>query len=237
MYWRRATTELNYRRFFAITDLAGLRVEDPAVFDATHAEVLRWVADGDVDGLRIDHPDGLRRPGRLPGAALREAATGAWTVVEKILEPRRAAAATGRSPAPPGTTRCAEVDGVFVDPAGEAAFTALDDRLTGSATSWPELVHDCKLDVGHRDARAPRCAGWPRSAAELPEAERAARRAAGLLPGLPVVPAGRGRSTCDAALAEAAPAPAGPDLRRAGAPGSPTRPTSWPCGSSRPPAR
>jgi len=61
--WRRGNVELNYRRFFAISDLAALRVELPQVFDATHAEPLRWVREGLVDGLRIDHPDGLRDPG------------------------------------------------------------------------------------------------------------------------------------------------------------------------------
>ncbi len=60
--WRRADSDLNYRRFFAINTLAGLRVEDPAIFDATHELVLRLVRDGAVDGLRIDHPDGIADP-------------------------------------------------------------------------------------------------------------------------------------------------------------------------------
>jgi len=143
--WRRASTEQNYRRFFAISDLAGLRQEDPAVFAATHAEVLRWVAFGDVTGLRIDHPDGLADPaGYLE--RLGQASNGLWTVVEKILEPGEQLPdwpVAGTS----GYDAMAEVDGVLVDPAGEAAFTALDERLTGVRTSWPELVHDCKLGV------------------------------------------------------------------------------------------
>src|SRR3712207_6567686 len=60
--WRRADADLNYRRFFAINTLAGLRVEDPAIFDATHALVMDLVREGAVDGLRIDHPDGLADP-------------------------------------------------------------------------------------------------------------------------------------------------------------------------------
>ena len=84
--WRRADADLNYRRFFAINTLAGLRVEDPAIFDATHELVLQLVRDGAVDGLRIDHPDGLADPkGYLDRLA--EASGGRWTVVEKILEP------------------------------------------------------------------------------------------------------------------------------------------------------
>ena len=74
-----------YRRFFSITSLAGLRQEDRAVFDATHVEVKRWFNEGLVDGIRIDHPDGLSDPaGYL--AWLRElVGPDAWIVIEKIL--------------------------------------------------------------------------------------------------------------------------------------------------------
>ena len=112
--WTRGDSELNYRRFFAIIDLAGLRVEDPEVFDATHAEILRWYAEGAVQGIRVDHPDGLRDPGEYL-QRLRDAAPDAWLVVEKILEPGE------QLPAWPvaGTTgydALSEVCGVFVDP-------------------------------------------------------------------------------------------------------------------------
>jgi (1->4)-alpha-D-glucan 1-alpha-D-glucosylmutase len=60
--WRVASEEINYRRFFDINDLAGLRAEDPRVFEATHARIFRWIAEGGVTGLRIDHPDGLADP-------------------------------------------------------------------------------------------------------------------------------------------------------------------------------
>src|SRR6201986_4811129 len=82
--WRRANTELNYRRFFDITTLAAVRVEDPEVFQATHGLILRWGADGLVTGLRVDPPDGLA----APGAYLRRLAAdapSAWLVVEKNL--------------------------------------------------------------------------------------------------------------------------------------------------------
>ncbi len=84
--WRRADSDLNYRRFFAINTLAGLRVEDPAIFEATHRLVLELVREGAVDGLRIDHPDGLADPGGYLGR-LAEQTAGSWVVVEKILEP------------------------------------------------------------------------------------------------------------------------------------------------------
>ncbi|GAA0574125.1 malto-oligosyltrehalose synthase [Paractinoplanes ferrugineus] len=141
--WTRGDTELNYRRFFSITDLAGLRVEDPAVFDATHAEILRWVREGIVDGIRVDHPDGLRDPGAYFDR-LRAAAPDAWLVVEKILEPGE------DMPAWPiaGTTgydALAEVCGVFVDPGTEAFFDTLQQHLTGASTSFQDQVHEAKL--------------------------------------------------------------------------------------------
>ena len=141
--WR---SDVGYRRFFAISDLAAVRVEDPAVFDATHREVLRWVADGDVDGLRVDHPDGLTDPeGYLH--RLHSHAPDTWIVVEKILEPGEELPRSWPVAGTTGYDALAEVDGVLVDPAGAGVFTALDTELTGVQTSWPQLVHDCKLDV------------------------------------------------------------------------------------------
>lgn len=141
--WR---SDVGYRRFFAISDLAAVRVEDPEVFAATHREVLRWVADGDVDGLRVDHPDGLADPaGYL--RRLRAHAPGAWIVVEKILEPGEELPPSWPVAGTTGYDALAEVDGVLIDPAGAGVLTSLDTELTGVATSWPQLVHDCKLDV------------------------------------------------------------------------------------------
>jgi (1->4)-alpha-D-glucan 1-alpha-D-glucosylmutase len=143
--WRRGDTEINYRRFFAISDLAGLRVEDEDVFDATHAEVLRWYGAGELHGIRIDHPDGLRDPaGYL--RRLRDRAPDAWLVIEKILEPDE------DLPDWPvdGTTGyevLSGVCGVFVDPAAADAFTTLDTRLTGAPTAWAELVHTGKIEA------------------------------------------------------------------------------------------
>ncbi|GGM40114.1 malto-oligosyltrehalose synthase [Micromonospora sonchi] len=146
--WRRGDAELTYRRFFAVSDLAGLRVEDPAVFAATHELILAWAAAGEIDGIRVDHPDGLRDPaGYL--ARLRAAAPDAWLVVEKILEYGE------ELPDWPvqGTTgydALAAVGGLFVDGDAEADLTALDTRLTGRATSWADLTHDTKLGAATR---------------------------------------------------------------------------------------
>ncbi|MGH3827525.1 MAG: malto-oligosyltrehalose synthase [Pseudonocardiaceae bacterium] len=141
--WR---ADVGYRRFFAVSELAAIRVEDPEVFTATHAEVLRWVAEGDVDGLRVDHPDGLADPaGYL--RRLRGHAPDAWIVVEKILEPGEELPRSWPVAGTTGYDALAEVDGVLVDPAGEATLTALDTELTGARTDWAQLVHDCKRDV------------------------------------------------------------------------------------------
>jgi (1->4)-alpha-D-glucan 1-alpha-D-glucosylmutase len=146
MDWRRADTDLNYRRFFAINTLAGLRVEDPRIFDATHELVLRLVREGAVDALRIDHPDGLADPkGYLDRLAA--ASGGRWTVVEKILEPGEELPESWATAGTTGYDALAEVDDVLVDPAGEAALTALDTELAGRPVDWAGLVHDAKREV------------------------------------------------------------------------------------------
>jgi (1->4)-alpha-D-glucan 1-alpha-D-glucosylmutase len=144
--WRRADSDLNYRRFFAINTLAGLRVEDPAIFEATHELVLALVRDGAVDGLRIDHPDGLADPkGYLDRLA--EASGDRWTVVEKILEPGEDLPESWKTAGTTGYDALAEVDELLIDPAGEEALTALDTELSGKAVDYERLVHDCKREV------------------------------------------------------------------------------------------
>ncbi|WP_035911819.1 malto-oligosyltrehalose synthase [Knoellia sinensis] len=84
-HWRDGAEDLNYRRFFDVTSLKAIRVEEPEVFDATHELLLSLWQDGSIDGFRIDHPDGLANPeGYL--ARLADATGGAWVVAEKILE-------------------------------------------------------------------------------------------------------------------------------------------------------
>jgi (1->4)-alpha-D-glucan 1-alpha-D-glucosylmutase len=121
--WRNGVC--GYRRFFSITSLAGLRQEDRAVFDASHAEVARWFTEGLVDGVRIDHPDGLSDPsGYL--AWLRELlGPDAWIVIEKILAVDEALEPTLPVAGTTGYDVLREVGGVFVDPNGEPALTGL----------------------------------------------------------------------------------------------------------------
>ncbi|WP_309094650.1 malto-oligosyltrehalose synthase [Streptomyces sp.] len=117
VWWRLARTELNYRRFFSISELIGVRVEDPEVFEATHGKILKLLHEGVIDGLRIDHPDGLADPdGYL--TRLHEATGGRWTVVEKILADGEHLPASWPVAGTTGYDALRHVDGVFTDPAG-----------------------------------------------------------------------------------------------------------------------
>ena len=144
--WRAADHALNYRRFFAINTLAGIRVEDRAVFDASHVEIRRWFDEGLVDGLRVDHPDGLRDPASyLDDLA---ALTGdAYVLVEKILEPGETLEPSWATAGTTGYDVLGLIDRVLTDPAGQEPLTALDARLRGSVVDWHDLVHDTKRAV------------------------------------------------------------------------------------------
>jgi (1->4)-alpha-D-glucan 1-alpha-D-glucosylmutase len=134
-----------YRRFFDIGELAGVRVEDPEVFATTHAKVLELVADGLVDGLRIDHPDGLANPreylDRLRGTGVMRI----W--VEKILEPGERLRADWAVEGTTGYEFANDVTALFVDPAGEEPLTDLYAELTGERRPFAEVAHEAKLEV------------------------------------------------------------------------------------------
>ena len=144
--WRRADDELNYRRFFAVNTLAGIRVELPEVFEASHRVITGWVRDGLVDGLRIDHPDGLADPkGYLD--ALAAATGGAYVLVEKILEGDEALPGDWATAGTTGYDALGDFDRVLIDPAGEEPLTALADRLAEEPTDWAALIHTTKREV------------------------------------------------------------------------------------------
>ncbi|MFF9012252.1 malto-oligosyltrehalose synthase [Streptomyces sp. NPDC014870] len=189
-WWRLARTELNYRRFFTISELIGVRVEDPEVFDATHGTIVELVRDGVIEGLRIDHPDGLADPeGYLE--RLREATGGrCWTVAEKIL--------TGAEPLPAswpvaGTTgydALRQVDGVFTDGVGADELADLYREFVGRAGdrggSWEAtarraayevVTHDLAAETGALTRLAERiCAADPALRDHAPWALRTAVR-------------------------------------------------------------
>ena len=142
-HWRTAGHELDYRRFFDINSLAALRMEEAEVFQATHDLVLGWLAEGVLDGLRIDHPDGLSDP-RQYLERLHEAAPRAWIVVEKIL------ASDERPPAEwpvAGTTGYEflnRLTALYVDGSAEEALTRLYGEFTGVDEGFAEIAYHCK---------------------------------------------------------------------------------------------
>ena len=146
IHWRRANEELNYRRFFDITTLGGVRIEDPAVFDVTHGRVLSLIEDGRLDGLRVDHPDGLWDPTGY-AQRLRGAAPDAWIVFEKILEDDERPRDTWPVDGTVGYEFLNLVLGQFVDDASEAAFTRMYDDVAPGSADYPSTVAEAKREA------------------------------------------------------------------------------------------
>ena len=147
---------INYRRFFTISDLAGVRVERPEVFAQTHALILSLIEDGLVDGLRIDHIDGLRDP-KAYCLRLREAVGPQIPIyVEKILGPEEALPADWNSEGTTGYEFANEVVTLLADPAGTDALTALYHDFTGQHDAPGRVVHDGKIAVLRGPMRAER---------------------------------------------------------------------------------
>ena len=141
--WRISARELGYRRFFDINTLIGTRMEDETVFAESHALVLRWLKDGVIDGLRIDHPDGLRDP-KGYFDRLRGAAPEAWIVVEKILEPGEHLPDDWPVHGTTGYDFLHRANALFVDPAAEAPLTEFYAQFTGQSVPYHDLVLEKK---------------------------------------------------------------------------------------------
>jgi (1->4)-alpha-D-glucan 1-alpha-D-glucosylmutase len=151
-----------YRRFFDVGELAGVRVEDPEVFHETHRKVLELVQDGLVDGLRIDHPDGLANPREYLARLREHGVERIW--VEKILEPGEPLRADWPVQGTTGYEFANDVTALFVDPAGEEPLTDLYAELTGERRPFAEVAHEAKLEV----ARTPFAQELERLRALLP---------------------------------------------------------------------
>ena len=138
---------VGYRRFFSITSLAGLRQEDRAVFEASHLEVARWFSEGLVDGVRIDHPDGLADPcGYL--VWLRElVGAEAWIGIEKILAVDEALDLSLPVDGTTGYDVLRDVGGIFVDPSGAAALTSLVESSGVDYAAVPSVLADLKIQA------------------------------------------------------------------------------------------
>ncbi|HET7420286.1 MAG TPA: malto-oligosyltrehalose synthase [Candidatus Dormibacteraeota bacterium] len=145
-YWRSAQEELNYRRFFTVDTLIGLRVERPQVFDAAHHLVLELVRSGDVTGLRVDHVDGLREPDAYL-RRLRAGAPNAYIVVEKVLAAGESLPAAFPVQGTTGYDFISAVDGLFVDAEAEAAMTAIYHAFTGEPLAYAEVVRASKQHI------------------------------------------------------------------------------------------
>ncbi|MFD9563881.1 malto-oligosyltrehalose synthase [Streptomyces sp. NPDC059994] len=175
-WWRLARTELNYRRFFTISELIGVRVEDEDVFAATHAKVLELVRDGVVDGLRVDHPDGLADPETYL-RRLNTATGGAWTVVEKILARPEPLPSGWTVAGTTGYDALRRIDGLFTDPAGHRELLGHYQEFTGQEDNrgghWEPTARRAAYEVVTHDL-----------AAEVDRLTRAAARLCARDPGL-----------------------------------------------------
>jgi (1->4)-alpha-D-glucan 1-alpha-D-glucosylmutase len=151
-FWRRAGRELDYRRFFDVHTLVGLRTEDERVFSDTHARVLDWVAKGVLDGLRVDHPDGLYDP-RGYFDRLRQRAPRAYLVAEKILAPAEPLPAGWPIQGTTGYDFLNLANGLFVDPAGEGPLSELWREIEpeeSASGDWPAIVRAKKRLVAEQ---------------------------------------------------------------------------------------
>jgi (1->4)-alpha-D-glucan 1-alpha-D-glucosylmutase len=151
-HWRRAATALNWRRFFDINDLIGVRVEDPEVFAKTHKLVLRLIGQGILHGLRIDHIDGLADPktylSRLAAAAREAGATRSFILlVEKILAPGETLPTDWETHGTTGYEVLNEIGGLFVDPKANAPLTRFYRKFTGATATFTRLVADAKTEI------------------------------------------------------------------------------------------
>lgn len=145
-YWKTADQQLGYRRFFDVNTLIGLRMEREHVFEETHALILDWLKDGTLDGVRIDHPDGLRDPLEYFNR-LRTASPEAWIVAEKILEPgeflRKEWPVQGTS----GYDFLNVALNLLLRPEGMAELTRIYTDFTGQSIDFPAIAHDKKIAV------------------------------------------------------------------------------------------
>ncbi len=155
VYWRVAGEEINYRRFFDINDLAGVRVEREEVFEATHRLLFALVAQGIVTGVRIDHIDGLYDPTRYLAqlrAGLREAARGLTDqelpiYVEKILELDEALPSSWPVTGTTGYDFLAHSDGLLVDRGSVVETTRTYERFVGEPVRFRQLRYDAKRQI------------------------------------------------------------------------------------------
>lgn len=143
VFWRLGNQALNYRRFFNISELAAVRVEVPQVFADTHSRVLQWYRAGLVEGLRIDHPDGLYDPEQYL-KELRKNAAEAWLVIEKILAEQEALPAHWPIQGTSGYDFLNRLAGLFIQPKSERTLTQFYAEFTHERRDFADVAHDKK---------------------------------------------------------------------------------------------
>jgi (1->4)-alpha-D-glucan 1-alpha-D-glucosylmutase len=163
-FWRVAAEEINYRRFFDVSDLAAIRVERPEVFEEVHGLAFRLVREGRITGLRIDHPDGLFDPIQYFGDVQRGCRIGLsergsleapgdssesderpfWVAVEKILTGEERLSAEWLVHGTTGYDFLNLVNGLFVDPDGARHLRTLWTRFTGLTVNFADLACECR---------------------------------------------------------------------------------------------
>lgn len=145
-YWRTSDQELGYRRFFDVNSLIGLRMEREYVFEETHELILYWLDKGVLDGIRIDHPDGLRDP-RQYLQRLRARAPHAWIVAEKILEPGEWLREDWPVQGTSGYDYMNQCNGLLVCPEGMQQLSEIYALFTGNRETFHEIAFEKKTKI------------------------------------------------------------------------------------------
>jgi (1->4)-alpha-D-glucan 1-alpha-D-glucosylmutase len=146
-YFKVAADDINYRRFFNINELAGLRMDEPELFDVAHRMVLKMVEDGTLDGIRIDHIDGLIDPRGYCERLVAAASKPFYLVVEKILARHERLREDWPIDGTTGYEYANLMGGLFVDPKAEEAFTRLYADFIGRRDDFEEVVRQCKIRI------------------------------------------------------------------------------------------
>ena len=150
-HFRVAADDINYRRFFDINDLAGLRMELPELFEHTHSLVLRLLNEGTIDGLRVDHVDGLLDPKAYLERLRSEAARPFYLVVEKILAHDEALREDWPVEGTTGYDFTNLVMALLIDPAAEDGLTRAYMEFTGERRSFAEIVRASKIRIMEKE--------------------------------------------------------------------------------------
>jgi (1->4)-alpha-D-glucan 1-alpha-D-glucosylmutase len=145
-YWRIARTDLGYRRFFDINSLAALRTEDEDVFRDIHSRIFEWLETGVLDGVRVDHPDGLRDPVDYL-KRLRDQVRNAWIFVEKILEPGERLRSSWPVDGTTGYDFLNLSGNLFIKPEAETALTLFYKEFTEETRSYSQILRNTKQKI------------------------------------------------------------------------------------------